>query len=456
MNKNSETTLGMRIVERGRHIAGSPWAGGAILVIFVIIALILANSEATKAIYHHILTTPLTFAIGEGGEVFDFSLNIEKFINDGLMVVFFFVVGLEIKRELLFGRLSSIRQAMLPIVAAVGGMVVPAAIYAVFNAGGDFAAGWGIPMATDIAFAIAILSLMGDKVPASLKVFLTALAIVDDLGAIVVIAIFYTYKINWLCLGLIAVLMLLLYLLRRRGVTQIAPYLITAFIVWFLFYQSGVHATISGVIMAMMIPTRPRLSKKMFLYREKQLAEEFRFHDREGVEVLMNEEQHHTLLEMRRVATDSIGMSQRMEHLLHPWITFLIMPIFALANSGVEINADSLGVFTTSLGWGILGGLVLGKPIGIFLASWLAVKCKIAVLPSGIRWAPLLGVACVGGIGFTMSIFIDTLAFAGAPIIAGQAKIVILAASTIAGLLGFGVISVSNAARNVNKSKYLR
>jgi NhaA family Na+:H+ antiporter len=455
-HKSSETTLGMRLVERGRHLASAPWAGGAILVIFVIVALVLANLEATKAIYHHILTTPLTFAIGEGGEVFNFSLNIEKFINDGLMVVFFFVVGLEIKRELLFGRLSSIKQAMLPIVAAVGGMVVPAVIYAVFNAGGEFASGWGIPMATDIAFAIAILSLMGDKVPVSLKVFLTALAIVDDLGAIVVIAIFYTYKINWLCLALIAVLILMLWLLRRRGVTRIAPYLITAVVVWFLFYRSGVHATISGVIMAMMIPSAPRLSKKVFLYRQKQLAEEFRFHDHEGVEVLMNEHQHHALLEMRRTATDAIGMSQRMEHLLHPWITFLIMPIFALANSGVEINSESMGVFATSLGWGILGGLVLGKPIGIFLASWLAVRFKIAVLPRGAHWIPLLGVACVGGIGFTMSIFIDTLAFADAPAVARQAKIVILAASAFAGLLGFGVINVFHTLRNVNKSKYLR
>jgi NhaA family Na+:H+ antiporter len=455
-HRNNETTLGVRFVERGRHLMNSPWAGGAILLLFVIIALVLANNPATGAIYHHILTTPLALSIGEGGEVFSFSLDIEKFINDGLMVVFFFVVGLEIKRELLFGRLSSIKQAMLPIVAAVGGMLVPAAIYAAFNAGGDFANGWGIPMATDIAFAIAILSLMGDKVPVSLKVFLTALAIVDDLGAIVVIAIFYTYQINWLCLGLIAVLMLGLWLLRRRGVTQVAPYLITAFVVWFLFYQSGVHATIAGVLMAMMIPTKPKLSKKMFLYREKQLAEEFRFHDHQGVEILVNEHQHHTLLEMRRVATDAIGMSQRMEHLLHPWITFLVMPIFALANSGVEINAESLSVFTTSLGWGILGGLVVGKPVGIFLASWLAVKFKIAVLPRGTRWAPLLGVACVGGIGFTMSIFIDTLAFAGAPIVAGQAKIVILAASAIAGLLGFGVINAFNFVRNANKSKYLR
>jgi NhaA family Na+:H+ antiporter len=451
MIRNNETGFGFSF-KKLQHIAHSPWAGGAILVLFVIIALVLANSEATSALYHHILTTPLSLAIGEEGQLFHFSLDIEKFINDGLMVVFFFVVGLEIKRELLFGQLSSMKQAMLPIVAAVGGMVVPAAIYAIFNVGGEYVNGWGIPMATDIAFAIAILSLMGDKVPAALKVFLTALAIVDDLGAIVVIAIFYTYKINLLCLGLIAVLLIVLCIFRKKGVTQIAPYLGVAVVVWFLFYQSGVHATISGVIMAMMIPNKPRLSKKEFLQRQVELVREFKKHDREGVEVVDNEALHHDLLEMRRVATDSIGMSQRMEHLLHSWITFLVMPIFALANSGVEINSSSLGVFSTSLGWGILGGLVLGKPIGIFLASWLAVKFKIAVLPKGSHWIPLLGVACVGGIGFTMSIFIDTLAFAGAPVVAGQAKIVILAASTIAALLGFVVINGYHYFKKLNNS----
>lgn len=449
---NAETTIGRRMIERGRHFVGAPWAGGAVLLFFVAVALVLANSPGTMDAYHSILTTPLSLSVGEGGHFFNFELDIEKFINDGLMVIFFFVVGLEIKRELLVGRLSTVRQAMLPVAAAIGGMVVPAAIYASFNASGPYSAGWGIPMATDIAFAIAVLSLLGDRVPTSLKVFLTALAIVDDLGAIVVIAIFYTYRINWMCLALIAVLMVVLWLMRRAGVTRVFPYLALAVVVWFLFYRSGVHATISGVIMAMLIPSRPMLSKKVCVYRQHQIIEEFRFHDREGIEVLQNEEQHRILLKLRRTATDAIGMSQRMEHVLHPYVTFLIMPVFALGNAGVTIQPEALNIFATTLGTGIFAGLVIGKPVGIFLASWLAVKCRIAVLPRDVKWTPLLGVVCMGGIGFTMSIFIDTLAFADNSAIAGSAKIAILVASLCAGLLGWLVISLVKKAHGANKS----
>ncbi len=453
---NANNTIGRRIVERGRHFISTPWAGGVILLLFVAIALVLANSDATRDAYHAILTTPISLSLGEGGHVWNFELDIERFINDGLMVIFFFVVGLEIKREIKVGRLSSIRQAMLPVAAALGGMIVPAAIYAAFNSGTDFAAGWGIPMATDIAFAIAVLSLLGPRVPVSLKVFLTALAIVDDLGAIIVIAIFYTYKINWICLAVAAVLVSALFWLRRAGVTRVFPYLVTAIVVWFLFYESGVHATISGVIMAMLIPSKPFLSKKVCLYRLNQNLEEFRFHDREGVEVLQNEHQHHVMLKLRRTVTDAIGMSQRMEHLLHPWVTFLIMPIFALGNAGVEIQASALNPFSTTLGTGIFLGLVVGKPVGIFLASWLAVKFRMAVLPRDVRWLPLLGVVCMGGIGFTMSIFIDTLAFARTPEVVDSAKISILVASTFAALLGFVVINSFEMYRKRIKNKFLR
>jgi NhaA family Na+:H+ antiporter len=451
----TERTISRRIIERGRHVVNAPWIGGAILVLFVIIALILANNAATAEAYHNFLTTPLTFSIGEP-HAFSFSIDIEKFINDGLMVLFFFVVGLEIKRELLVGRLSTIRQAMLPIAAAIGGMAVPAAIYAAFNAGTPFAAGWGIPMATDIAFAIAILSLMGNKVPVSLKVFLTALAIVDDLGAIVVIAIFYTYKINWICLAVIAALMIMLWLMNRAGVKKVFPYLATAIVIWFLFYQSGVHATISGVIMAMLIPSRPHFSKKLFLHHQNRIVEEFRFLDREGVEVLSNEDQHQALLRLRRACTNSIGMSQRMEHLLHPYITFIVLPIFALGNAGVALYPELLNPFSSTLGTGIFLGLVVGKPVGIFAASWLAVRCRIAVLPRGGRWLPLWGVVCMGGIGFTMSIFIDTLAFADAPETVAAAKISILIASATAALVGWGTVSLFEKWREKNKSKYLR
>jgi NhaA family Na+:H+ antiporter len=443
-------------VERGRHFLSSPWAGGVILLVFVVVALVLANNPATSAMYHAFLTTPLSLSIGEAGHVARFELDLERLINDGLMVLFFFVVGLEIKREILFGRLSSLRQALLPVAAAVGGMVVPAAIFAAFNAGTPYSAGWGIPMATDIAFAIAVLSLMGNRVPVSLKIFLTALAIVDDLGAIVVIAIFYTYKINLVCLALIGMLVAVLMWMRRRGVTRVFPYLAIGILVWFLFYESGVHSTISGVIMAMLIPSRPLLSKKVCLYRQHQLLEEFRYHDREGVEVMQNEEQHHTLLRVRRAATDAIGMSQRLGHLLHPWVTFFIMPVFALANAGVNLQGVSFNPFAGSLGTGIFLGLVVGKPLGIFLASWLAVRCRVAVLPRDVRWMPLLGVVCMGGIGFTMSIFIGTLAFANTPEAIDSAKISILIASASAALMGFGAINGVAIARKNGKKKFLR
>ncbi len=456
MTAARDNKIGRRIVERGRHFIASPWAGGAILLVFVAVALVLANMAATKDIYHAILGTPLSFSIGESGHLVHFELEVERLVNDGLMVLFFFVVGLEIKRELRYGRLSSVRQAMLPVAAAVGGMVVPAAIYAVFNATTDFSEGWGIPMATDIAFAIAVLSLMGSRVPVSLKVFLTALAIVDDLGAIVVIAIFYTYKINMVCLVLIGLLTGVLFWMRRAGVTRVFPYLALGLVVWFLFYESGVHSTISGVIIAMLIPSRPLLSKKVFLYRQNQLLEEFRFHDREGMEVMQNEEQHGALLRIRRSATDAIGMSQRLEHLVHPWVTFFVMPVFALANAGVDLSAASFNPFASSLGTGIFLGLVAGKPLGILAASWLAVKCRLAVLPRDVRWMPLAGVVCMGGIGFTMSIFIDTLAFAGSPDVVDSAKMYILIASGCAAILGFAVLRWAAAIRKNIKKKFLR
>lgn len=439
-NKNEENSLKTRIVERGRHFLASPWAGGVVLIVFVVLAMLLANLSATKEIYHKILSTELSLSIGD---VFNFGIDIEKFINDGLMVVFFFSVGLEIKHEILEGQLSSFRQAILPVVAALGGMIAPALIFTAFNFGGDYASGWGIPTATDIAFAIAIMSLLGDKVPVSLKVFLTALAIADDLGAIVVIALFYGGTINWLCIGLIAAIVLMLYIFRRKGVYKVVYYIVPAIVMWYLFYNSGVHATIAGMVMAMMIPSKPHLSKKKFLYKENYNIEEFKFHDREGIEVSSNEDQHHALLMIRRAANDAISMSQRMEHLLNPYVTFLIMPVFALANAGVEIqNISELNIFASTFGWGIFFGLMLGKPLGIFLASWITVKTKLGVMPQGASWKMLFAVACLGGIGFTMSIFIDTLAFSDSSLIVDEGKIAVLLGSCAAAIFGFILISI--------------
>ena len=438
------------MIERGRHFIKAPWAGGVVLVAFVVIAMLLANLSATHELYHHLLNADLTLQLGDR---FSFSLDVEKFINDGLMVVFFFVVGLEIKREMIEGQLSSFRQAILPVVAALGGMLAPALIFIAFNAGSDYAGGWGIPTATDIAFAIGIMSLLGDKVPLSLKVFLTARAIADDLGAIVVIALFYGGTINWLCLGLIVVLMAVLWLFRRAGIYKVGYYLVPAIVIWYLFYNSGVHATISGVLMAMIIPYHPEMKKKIFLHKLNYQVEDFKFHDKEGMEVTRNDEQHHDLVEIRQLATQAMGMSQRFEHLLNPYVTFIIMPIFALANAGVEISGwHELAIFSNTLGLGVFFGLLLGKPLGIFGASWIAVKLKLAAKPQG-SWKMLFAVACLGGIGFTMAIFVDTLAFASNPAIVDEGKISILMGSIAAALLGTMLILLTDKSERTGGPK---
>lgn len=426
------------IRHRSHSFFSSQWAGGVVLVVFAIVAMVLANTEATKHIYHHILTTDIGFEFGS----WNFTMNIEQWINDALMVVFFFVVGLEIKREIIAGQLSNIKQAALPIAAAIGGMILPAAIYFALNAGTEYESGWGIPMATDIAFAIGILSLLGKKVPLSLKIFLTALAIVDDLGAILVIAIFYTSQIDITLLLIGAVILAMLCLFNKWGVKTVAMYIIPGIALWFLFLNSGVHATIAGVLLAMTIPAKPRFSKKYFTYKVRYFLEDFKFHDKAKQEVISNESQHHDLCRVKLIANAAISPTQRMEHALNPFVTFLIMPVFALANAGVEIvSIADLQVLENTQGLGIFLGLVVGKPLGIFMFCLLAVKLGWAVMPEGSTWKTLFAVGCLGGIGFTMSIFIDTLAFAGTRYV-DTGKIAILIASFAAAIVGALVINI--------------
>ena len=425
----------------GLNFMGAPWAGGAVLLICVAIAMLLANLPFTAGFYHDLLHTSLAVNIGYGSEswIFPKEMTVEKFINDGLMVIFFFTVGLEIKREIVCGQLSSVRRAILPVLAAVGGMLAPALIFLLFNHGTGAVNGWGIPTATDIAFAVGILSMLGDRVPVSLKVFLTALAIADDLGAIIVIALFYGGTIEWGCLAVALAIMAALYMLNRMGETRMMCYLIPAIVVWSLFYYSGVHSTISGVAMAMLIPMKPRYSKEYFFRKQKCLTESLA--GAESDEEFPNEEHRYYLRRLGHLANSSVGMSYRLEHFLTPYVTFLIMPIFALANAGVVISsAEYFNIFhfspeIGSVGMGVFFGLLLGKPLGIFTASWLAVKSKLAVMPEGASWKMLWAVACLGGIGFTMSIFVDTLAFAH-PEMIDRGKIAILMGSTAAGILG--------------------
>ena len=403
----------------------SPWAGGVILVAFAVLALILANIPQTAGVYHHLLESHLTV----GFDHFRLSKPLEAWINDGLMVIFFFYVGLEIKREIIAGQLSGVRRAALPVAAAIGGMAVPALIYVLINRSGDFLSGWGIPMATDIAFAIGILSLLGNRVPVSLKVFLMALAVVDDLGGILVIAVFYSTGIDYGLLAAAGGVFALLLVLNRLNVYRMCLYLIPSILLWVLFLHSGVHATIAGVLIAMTIPATPRYSKRYFGYKSRHCMDDFRRHDREGTEVLSNRAQMEDLERLSRVALQSISPSQRLEHGLHHTVAFFIMPVFALANAGVTVDGlGDLRVLASGQGLGIFLGLVLGKPLGIFLLSRLCVRLGWGALPEGATWRGLLAVSCLGGIGFTMSIFINTLAF-GDPVYVASGKIAVLAAS---------------------------
>lgn len=437
---------------RGSHVMGlrrrnfmeKPWAGGVVLLACVVVAMLLANLPATKVYYHNLLETDLSLVVRSPAGLIDWAfpqgMTVEKFINDALMVIFFFAVGLEIKREVVCGQLSSVRRAILPVVAAAGGMVVPALIFALFNHGTPAAGGWGIPTATDIAFAIGILSMLGDKVPLSLKIFLTALAIADDLGAILVIALFYGGQIHLLCLVLALLVMLGVYVMKQMGETRMFFYLVPALAVWGLFYYSGVHSTLSGVAMAMLIPMRPRYTREYFAHKMRRLK--VSMIEAAGTEEeFPNEEQRFYLRRMRRLASDSVGLSYRLENYLSPWVTFLVMPIFALANAGVEITSlEYLDIFSVSprigaVGMGVFFGLLVGKPLGIFLASWAAVKSGLAVMPQGATWRMLLAVSCLGGIGFTMSLFVDSLAYTD-PDLIDRGKIAILMGSTAAAILG--------------------
>ncbi len=417
------------------------------MVLCVIIALLLANMEATREWYHAILSAELSFDIHahNGFHItFPENLSVEKFINDGLMVIFFFGVGLEIKREVMSGQLSSFRRAILPVIAAMGGMIIPAAIYAFFNWGTPTAGGWGIPTATDIAFAIGIMSILGDKVPLSLKIFLTALAIADDLGAIIVIAVFYGGAINWGCLIAAFAIMGILYFMNRLGESRLLYYLLPAIVVWSLFYYSGIHATLAGVLMAILVPSKPRYSQLSLLRQSERIEANII----EATEIHNDDLYQEKLAELGHLSYGSVSMSHLLEHLLSPYITFVILPIFALANAGVAINIDDLNIFAHephggSIGMGILFGLLLGKPIGIFIASWFAIKFKLAEMPEEASWRMMFAVACLGGIGFTMSIFVDSLAFGAVSAeFVDQGKIAILFGSLASALFGVLLINV--------------
>jgi len=418
-----------------REFARREASGSILLLLATVAAFAWANSpwwESYRLLWE--------IDVGVGAERHGLSLSLLHLINDGLMAIFFFVVGLEIKRELLAGELASPRRAALPMVAALGGMLVPAGIYAALNAGGEAAAGWGIPMATDIAFALAVLAALGSRVPTALKVFLTALAIIDDLGAILVIAVFYSHGVAWEWLATGGAVLAVLVGLNLLHVRRPLLYAIPGIVVWGAFLFSGVHATVAGVLVAMTIPARRRIDSREFLDRARrhlrdfEAASEFR-----GRRVMTGsqEESIHGL----ELATENVQTPlTRLEHALHPWVTYAILPLFALANAGVRVFGGEATVWAGSLTLGIVLGLVIGKQIGITLFAWLAVRLRLAELPADVEWGEVWGTAWLGGIGFTMSLFIANLAFAD-PRMLASAKLAILAASILSALGGWLVLT---------------
>lgn len=454
-------TKGIRNFDhRRRRFSNQPWAQGVILLACVVVAMLLANLPLTKEIYHNILETRLSlFFKTPGGKdvMFPRGMTIESFINDILMTVFFFTVGLEIRREMKNGELSSVKKALMPVIAAFGGVVAPAAIFAIINHGTAAASGWGIPTATDIAFAVGILSILGDKVPVSLKVFLTALAIADDLIAILVVALFYGGSINFGLLSIAIALIVLIFIMNRLGEKREWYYFIPAMAIWALFYYSGIHSTMSGVVMAFLVPMVPRYNEAY--YRRKRIQYIDRLNGYKGIvsssSEFPNGPQRHCLRRMAAISKGSIPMSYRLEHALGPWVNFLIMPLFALANAGVEIpDMSYFNVFHVDpalggVGMGIFLGLLVGKPLGISLASFLAVKLKAGEMPAKASWTMLIAVACLGGIGFTMSIFVDTLSFGEqSPEVMmrlrDMGKVAVLMGSLCAGLLGSLLITIAH------------
>jgi NhaA family Na+:H+ antiporter len=412
-------------------------SGSFVLMACTIVALAWANSPWSQSYADF---THIEVGFSWGGASLNMSL--QHWINDALMAIFFFVVGLEVKREVSIGQLSTLRQAALPVSAAIGGMLIPAGFYFAMNAGGPGVHGWGIPMATDIAFALGILALFGSRAPIGLKVFLTALAIADDIGAVLVIAIFYTASLKLGALAVAGIIMLLIAGARAIGIRRPGIYLILAAGVWLSVLVSGIHATVAGILVAMLVPIRTQIEPENFMERARNRIAELESVNLTHDSMVDNKEQLHTLTDLHVATGDMIPPGIALEHRLHPVQSFLILPLFALFNAGVYLGGDSLGQTTDPIAVGIIFGLVLGKQIGVLGFSWFSIKIGLADLPDGVSWPHIWGASCLAGVGFTMSLFIAELAFDD-PIQLGKAKLGILEASLIAGVLGYWILNRS-------------
>lgn len=435
--KASEKTPIEKMVYPIQRFIRQEKAGGIVLGISVVLALILANSPLAEG-YHHLLEHKLGF-LWDGERYFEY--NLHHWINDGLMAVFFFVVGLELKREIVGGELSNPRKALLPIGAALGGMAVPALIYLALNPSGEVHRGWGIPMATDIAFALGVLYLLGSRIPLSLKVFLTALAIVDDLGAVLVIAFFYTSDISLVYLFTGLFVLLIMYGGNRLGVRSVIFYAVLGIGgVWTSFLLSGVHATIAAVLAAFTIPAGARIDEKTFTADIQLLLARFKAIDPDNNTPTLTDMQLHLLEGIQDATVAATPPLQRLERALHPMVSFIIIPIFSLANAGVSLAIDPAHLFNTHVALGVALGLLVGKVIGVVGATLLLIKLGVAPYPQGMNLRNLFGLGLLAAIGFTMSLFVTSLAFSHEEYMT-QAKIGIFAASLVGGILGYLVLS---------------
>lgn len=408
----------------------------AFLFLMALLAAVAANSSFAPA-YNEFLSHQLYFQVGDFN-LFSHnghSLTVHQFINDGLMTVFFLTVGLEIKRELLVGELSSVRKALLPFIAACGGMIVPVAIYTfICPANTDAGHGLAIPMATDIAFSLGVLSLLGKRVPLSLKIFLTAFAVVDDIGGIMVIAAFYSKHVSLGYLAWAAVLLLMLFLIGKRVSTNKTFFMLIGIVIWYLFLQSGIHSTIAGVLLAFVIPARPRLDVGKYIERIRRTINMFPVTNED--EIVLTNRQIAMLKRVESASDRVISPLQSLEDNLHLAVNFVILPLFAFANAGVVFSGS--GELIGDVTWAIAAGLLFGKFFGIYLFTWLAVKTGIAGMPRGMTWKTTAGVSLLGGIGFTVSLFITNLSFGeGQAVLLNQAKFGVLLGTLVAGMLGF-------------------
>ena len=406
-------------------------SGGILLLAATALALILANSPLA-GLYHETLQTEIAINVG-GAHVAESVLD---WINEGLMALFFLVVGLEIKREVVVGDLRSPKRAALSVVAAVGGAVIPAAVYLALNAGGPGSRGWGIPIGTDTAFSLGVLALLGRRIPTGLRTFLASFAIVDDVVAVLVISVAYTKNISWVALAIVAGCFVLLMLANFLGVRRLAVYTVLGVALWLAMLSSGVHATVAGILVALTIPVRSRIDSSDFVRRAREYLDAFAASGYSGLRMLTNEEQQAALEALEDSAEQFMVPLQRVESALHPWVAYLIVPIFALANAGIALNAGLTQALTQPVTLGVLLGLVVGKPVGVFLSTWIVERAGFAVLPEAVTWRHMFGVAFLGGIGFTMSLFITDLAFESSAFNI-QAKVGILLGSLVAGITGW-------------------